>query len=183
MKDFSALVKQLDSTLQKMKYGPVQPPPVLQLPPPNDHCTLASLPTRSDLPAIIELPRYCAVYDGEMWLARYGREGDRYTYKTSVSLTASQKYRYGEEHAIILPTIFQNEPERCACCGSWSLDGNVGAVLCPSHNKRGEAYVCYGNTSPTGYFTCSSSCKFHGQLEPFNSERFGLMPGRRIWQR
>jgi hypothetical protein len=191
MKDYTALVRQLDAALHEMqRKGQLlrqKPPREIEiwkrearheLTPRVPPAARAGL-SRSDLPTVIELPRYCAIYDGEMCLARYGLEEGGYKFKTSIELTPQQKHRYTADNAITLPDSFETDAERCACCGAWSLDGCSGAVWCDQHNGGRGARVCYGNTSPGGFFRCCVSCGASGQLGDGEPDRHGLVPGRR----
>lgn len=131
--------------------------------------------SRYNRPAIIELPRWCAVYD-ELWLAAYepGRNGE-YEFVTGRELPKYQQSRYSEENIITLPRGFRASPEQCACCQTWTLSGNIGAVECSRCNQ----WVCYGRTSRGGNFRCRESCGEIGQLGRIASDRTGLVPGRR----
>jgi hypothetical protein len=178
MKDYTALVRQLDSALQQVKGGQLlsreAPRPL-----PDPNYLLNAAVSRDVLPSVIELPRYCAIYDGELWLARYGLEGNSYKFRTSIELTPQQRHRYSAQNAITLPRTFRSDVERCACCGAWTRDGFLGAVECLQHSQGRGARVCYGNTSPGGFFRCTPSCGTSSQLiRAAGPERFGVVPGR-----
>ena len=130
--------------------------------------------TQYNQPAIIELPRWCAVYD-ERWLAAYepGPNG-KYTYVTSREFPTHQQHRYAQENIITLPPGFRANAEKCGCCQTWTRSGSVGAVHCGNCSAR----VCYGRTSPGGLFRCRKSCGEIGQLEGHSQDETGLVPGR-----
>jgi hypothetical protein len=132
--------------------------------------------TRTNLPPI-ELLRYCAVFDGEIWLARYVPRNGEYEFTTGIELTKQQQSRYSQENVITLPEDFETDVERCACCGAWSRDGSTGAICCPRHNSGRGGWVCYGRTTRNGFFTCCDSCGMSGQLTNHARERLGLVPG------
>ena len=132
---------------------------------------------RTNLPPI-ELFRYCAVFDGEMWLARYVACNGEYEFNCGVELPKQQQSRYSEENLITLPESFETDVERCGCCGAWSSDGSTGAVWCSGHNGGRGARVCWGRTTRSGFFTCCDSCGQSGSLTHYKGERFGLVPGR-----
>jgi hypothetical protein len=130
---------------------------------------------RVDHPPVIELQRYCAVYDREMWLARYIWNGPRYEFNTSIELTGQQQIRYAPENIITLPVDFETDIERCACCGTWTPQDSSGSIQC--HNGSPH-YACFGRTSLRGYFRCRASCGGYGQLYDGPAPKFGLTPGR-----
>jgi hypothetical protein len=179
MRDYTALVRQLDATLQEMQGKRHLQRRDAASQPMLPERAFRAAPSAGNLPAVIELPRYCAIYDGEMWLARYGLYGDSYKFNMGIELTPQQQNRYAPENAITLPDIFKVGAERCACCGAWTRDGSVGAVWCPAHNGGHGAFVCFGNTSPTGFFRCAASCGASGQIERGGPDPLGLIPGRR----
>jgi hypothetical protein len=125
--------------------------------------------------SIIELPRWCAVYD-ELWLAAYepGRNGE-YEFVTSRELPKHQQSRYSEENIITLPAGFETDEERCACCQTWPPRGSTGAVFC----DRCKAWVCFGRTTAKLFFACRESCGNRAQLTRYVVEQRGLTPGRR----
>jgi hypothetical protein len=133
--------------------------------------------TRTNLPPI-ELPRYCTVFNGEVWLARYVPRNGEYEFNTGIELKKHQQSRYSQENVITLPEGFQTDVECCACCGAWSRDGSTGAIWCARHNGGRGARVCWGRTTRNGFFTCCDSCGMSGQLKHYKGERVGFVPGR-----
>jgi hypothetical protein len=131
------------------------------------------------LPDPLELHRHCCIYDGEISLARYILRNGVYEFNTSIEVTPQQRSRYASGNVIRVPSIFENTAERCACCGTWTLDDQNGSVWCSRHNGGRGAWVCFGRTSRSGFFNCSKSCGASGQLHPYAFDRVGLVPGRR----
>ena len=136
---------------------------------------------REALPATLELFRYCAIFDGEMWLSRYIWRNGKYEFNTSVELTTRQQSRYSAEDMLALPDSFQPDVERCACCSTWTMDGAVGSVWCPSCSPRFKARVCYGRTSRSWLFQCRDSCGCTGRIASAEHPEVALVPGRRSY--
>lgn len=132
--------------------------------------------SRIEGPPVIELPRWCAVFEGEKWLGRYILRNGAYEFNAGIELTKRQQARYQAENAVPLPVGFQLDAEQCACCGVWTPDYAVGAVYCSRCNP---IPVCFGRTSRDRYFMCRDSCGEKGPLSPRTGhDRVAFMPGR-----
>jgi hypothetical protein len=132
--------------------------------------------SRIEGPPVIELPRWCAVYDGEKWLARYILRNGEHEFNAAIELTKRQQVRYPAESLVALPAGFELDSEQCPCCSVWTPDYAVGAVYC---NRCYPIPVCFGRTSRDRYFMCRDSCGEKGPLSPRSADdRVAFIPGR-----
>jgi len=122
---------------------------------------------------VLHVPRWCSVLD-ELGIAIYNWNGGGYGFTGSYALTRQYQSQYRPENLIALPDDFEPDSEQCGCCGMWTPRGKAGAVWCP----RCRAFVCYGNTSPSGYFVCRASCGFEGQCTLQRHPEMGFVMGR-----
>ena len=128
----------------------------------------------TNAPPVLHLPRWCAVHDA-VWLAMYnGGNGGRYGFNGSYALTPQYQSQYAPENLIALPDDFKADSEQCGCCGMWTPHREIGSIWCPVC----RAYVCWGNTSPGGYFVCRPRCGFEGQSVVGRCPEKGFIMGR-----
>jgi hypothetical protein len=118
----------------------------------------------------LDLPRTCAWDGRSLWIARYISVDGQYEYRQSIAIGDRQRAIYAPEDVIELPPTFRHGMEQCAHCFAWTLDRMVGSVWCPDH----KGYVCFGNTSRSGFFTCH--CGKTGQLKEQNNPAVALIP-------
>jgi hypothetical protein len=125
-------------------------------------------------PPIIEVARFCAIYDGEISLSRLEWRNGKYEYSNCAPCPKHQRSRYAPDNIIALPADFDTDTEQCACCLTWSPEWS-GAVLCC---KCGQ-WLCWGRVSlHDQWFRCRASCGFEGRLTGHAKDRSGFVPGR-----
>jgi hypothetical protein len=126
-------------------------------------------PVIQEAPIAHQLLRFCALFD-LAWIANYPRQlnGD-YVYNGSFWLEKRHEPHYRLEGAYTLPRGFKVGSEQCPC-GAHTPLGKLGCVWCPRCTSR----VCFGRTTPSGYFQCRESCGNHGQLQEYSEREFAL---------
>jgi hypothetical protein len=127
--------------------------------------------------SLVELLRACAVHDAP-WIARYVRQSNGvYVFVSGFWLEAkhSQNYSNGAVDQLL---DFGADKEQCPC-GAHTRAGAVGAVWCADCTERTGARICYGRTSPSGFFQCRDSCGARGRLGSSESHEFAMRPGLR----
>jgi hypothetical protein len=116
-------------------------------------------PGGQQAPIVLDLPRWCTIHDGARWMAHYIRQPNGlYVYQGSFWIETFHEMNYAAEGMCKLPSNFRHGQEECPC-GTRIPPWYSGSVWCP----RCVAYVCYGRTSPSGYFQCRVSCGCEGQ--------------------
>jgi hypothetical protein len=120
-----------------------------------------NLPPLSAESVEIELPRTCA-RTSKLWTALYlRRPGEKYFEYLRSNVAESWRlttYATPEKWGTV-PSNLRLGIELCPHCGAYTMDGSVGSVWCGACRM----FVCYGLTSPQGYFICAYGHR--GQLE------------------
>jgi hypothetical protein len=119
---------------------------------------------------VIDLPRVCAVKK-KLWTARHFKPAGQ-GFHTYLRSNVAESWRIatyaGPENWGLPPTTLQLGIELCPHCGAYTRDGSLGSVWCPNCDQ----FVCYGLTTPQGYFTCQ--CGHSGWLVRGNTRRDGF---------
>jgi hypothetical protein len=109
---------------------------------------------------LIELPRICARHK-KLWTAVYrrapGQSHHAYLRSNVGESWRLTTYATPDKWGAV-PPDFSTGIELCPHCGAYTMDGSTGAVWC----EGCRMWVCYGLTSPQGYFICQ--CGHEGQL-------------------
>ena len=124
-----------------------------------------------------ELMRACAVHDA-IWIARYVKQPNGvYVFSGSFWLDDRHGRNY-EPDVLDELSDFKADKEQCPC-GAYPPVGSAGSVWCATCSAKRGVRICYGRTSPSGFFQCRDSCGARGQLVYGNNRQFAIRPGLR----